>query len=59
MTLYKPNVAAGKSVIALFDEVLERTAGSHPNVLTEVPKQVRKSRSKKTTTSTTTKKKAA
>lgn len=59
MTLYKPNVAAGKSVIALFDEVLERTAGSHPNVLTEIPKPVRKSRSKKTTASTTTKKKAA
>ena len=59
-TLMKPNVKAGKAVAALFDEVIERTRGSHPHVLTEVPKPVRKSRAKKkSTTSTTSKKKAA
>ncbi|MAT70352.1 MAG: hypothetical protein CMJ58_12605 [Planctomycetaceae bacterium] len=58
MTLHKPNNAAGKAVVALFDEVLQRTGESHPNVLVEIPKPVKKSRSKKTTT-TTAKKKAA
>lgn len=57
VTLHKPNVAAGKAVAALFDEVIARSEGSHPNVCTEIPKPVRKSRAKKKTT--TSSKKAA
>lgn len=58
MTLHKPNIAAGKAVVAVFDELMERTAGSHPHVATEVPTPVRKSRSKKKATSTPIKKAA-
>lgn len=58
-TLMKPNVKAGKAVAALFDEVIERAGGSHPNVKTDIPAPKRKTRAKKSTTTSTTKKKAA
>ena len=49
ITLWKkPTNQAGKSIVALVDEILSRTAASHSGLKTEVPKPVRKSRAKKT-----------